>query len=170
MSNSNSRGSRSPKQSGAMLSPPIGVEARVRERGCATPLCRRYSGQSRMTPILVVEHLVVVELPFEVGLVTKPDPIQILAPDGSDQPLDESVRTWGAGNGLDLIDFEHPKVRAPAMKAKQRIVVRGKMPGQSLPRDRMIEHPADLEPVEIGSRDAEAHDPTGAYVHYHMTQ
>ncbi|MFZ0247135.1 MAG: hypothetical protein WAL68_15780 [Candidatus Binatus sp.] len=53
------------------------------------------------------------------------------------------------------------------MKAKQRIVVRGKMPGQSLPRDRMIEHPADLAPVEIGSRDAEADDPTGVYVHHH---
>jgi hydroxymethylpyrimidine/phosphomethylpyrimidine kinase len=36
-----------------------------------------------VTAILVVEHLVVLELPFEVALVPKPDAIQILAPDGS---------------------------------------------------------------------------------------
>ena len=87
-----------------------------------------------MTPKL--EYLVVVELPFEVGLVPKPNPIQIFAPDGSDQSLDESVRAWSAGNGFDLIDSEHPKVRSPAMKAKQPIVVRGKPLGESLPRDR----------------------------------
>jgi len=82
-----------------------------------------------MTPILVVKYLVVFELPLEIGLVPKPDPIQILAPNGSDQPLDERMRTWRSGNGLDLIDFEYPKVCSPAMKAKERIVVRGKMPG-----------------------------------------
>jgi hypothetical protein len=53
-----------------------------------------------MTPILVVEHLVVPELPFEIGLAPKPDPIQILAPDGSDQSLDESMRTLRCGNGV----------------------------------------------------------------------
>jgi len=78
-----------------------------------------------VTAILVVERLVVLELAFEVALVPKPDPIQILAPDGSDQPLDESMQTGRCGNGLDLIDFEYPKVRSPAMKAKQRIMVRG---------------------------------------------
>jgi hypothetical protein len=37
-----------------------------------------------MTPRLVVKRFVVVELLFEVGLVPKPDPIQILTPDGAD--------------------------------------------------------------------------------------
>jgi hypothetical protein len=50
--------------------------------------------------ILVVEHLVVLELPFEIGLAPKPDPIQIRAPDGSDQSLDESIRTRRSGNGV----------------------------------------------------------------------
>ena len=53
-----------------------------------------------MTPILVVEHLVVLDLPFEIGLAPKPDRIQILAPDGSDQSLDESMRTRRCGNGV----------------------------------------------------------------------
>ena len=67
------------------------------ERGqvCATPLRRSHPRQSGMTAKLVVKHLVVLELPFEIGLVPKPNPIQIFAPDGSDQSLDESVRTWG---------------------------------------------------------------------------
>jgi hypothetical protein len=52
------------------------------------------------------------------------------------------------------------------MKAKQRIVVRGKMPGHRLARDRAIEHPADPDTVEIGRRDAEADDPTGVYIHH----
>jgi hypothetical protein len=32
---------------------------------------------------------------------------------------DESMRTGRCWNSLDLIDFEYPKVRSPAMKAKQ---------------------------------------------------
>jgi hypothetical protein len=49
---------------------------------------------------MVVEHHVVLELPFEIGLAPKPDPIQILALDGSDQSLDESMRTRRCGNGV----------------------------------------------------------------------
>jgi hypothetical protein len=51
-----------------------------------------------MTPILVVEYLVVVELPFEVGLVPKPNPIQIFAPivpiSGSTKVCERGVREW----------------------------------------------------------------------------
>jgi hypothetical protein len=49
---------------------------------------------------MFVEHHVVLELPFEIGLAPKPDPIQILALDGSDQSLDESMRTRRCGNGV----------------------------------------------------------------------
>jgi hypothetical protein len=54
----------------------------------------------------LVKPLVVVELRFEVALIPKPDPVQIFAPDGSNQSLDERMQTWVTGNGLDLIDFE----------------------------------------------------------------
>jgi hypothetical protein len=53
------------------------------------------------------------------------------------------------GNGFDLIDSEHSKVRSPAIKAKQWIVVRGKRLGESLPRDRVIEHPEDSDAIEM---------------------
>jgi hypothetical protein len=52
-----------------------------------------HSPQSGVTPILIVKPLVVVELPFQVALVPKADPIEIFAPDGSNQSLDERIRT-----------------------------------------------------------------------------
>src|SRR6516162_3958122 len=78
------------------------------------------------------------------------------------------MRTGRAGQGLDFVDFEYPKVRSPAMKTKQRIVIRRKMPGQSLPCDRVVEHPAHPDTVEIGRLDAEADDPTGVNIHHHQ--
>ena len=167
VANSDSCGGWGLKQAIAVLSPAIRVKVCGRGRECAAPLRRCRPRQSGMTTKLVVKHLVVLELSFEIALVPKPNQIQIFAPDGSDQSLDESVRTWGAGNGLDLIDFEHSKVRSPAMKAKQRIVVRGKVPGQSLPCDRPVEHPADPDTVEIGWSDSEADDSAGEYIHHH---
>ena len=47
----------------------------------------------------------------------------MLAPHRPDQSLNESMGTRSTGNGFDLIDFEYPKIRKPAMKAKQRIVI-----------------------------------------------
>ena len=90
-------------------------------RYCAAPAFT--PAQRGMTPILVVKHLVIFELPLKICLVSKPDPVQILAPDGSDQPLDERMRTGRTGNGFDLVDVQHPKVRALAMKAEQPIVI-----------------------------------------------
>src|SRR5580704_17962633 len=93
----------------------------------ATPLSWRDSGQSGVAAITVVVNLVTIELPLQIALVPKQSLIEAFAPDGPDQPLDESVRTGSAGNGLDLINLKDPKVRPPALKTKQRVVIRGKM-------------------------------------------
>ena len=82
VANSDSRGGRGLKEAIAVLSPAIRVKLCERGRGCATPLRRSHSRQSGMTAKLVVKHLVVLELPFEIALVPEPDPIQILTPDG----------------------------------------------------------------------------------------
>ena len=120
-----------------------------------------------MTAIPVVILLIAFQVALKIFLAPKQPAIEELASYGPDQSLDESMRTRRAGNGLDLVDFEYPQVRSPAMKTEQRIVVRGEMPGQSLPRDRPIEHLADSDAVEIGLRDSEADDPTGVYIHHH---
>jgi hypothetical protein len=92
-------------------------------RECTTLLRRCHAPQSGVTAILIVEGLVVLELQLEIALVPKPDPIEILTTDGSDQSLDERMRTGCSGNGLELVDFKHPQVGLPALKAEQRIVV-----------------------------------------------
>jgi hypothetical protein len=44
-------------------------------------------------------------------LVPKQSLIEIFAPDGPDQSLDESIRAGCGGNGLDLINLKDPKIR-----------------------------------------------------------
>src|SRR5208282_3125467 len=96
-------------------------------RRSPTALRRRDAGQSGVAAMSVVVNLVVVEFPFKVALVPKQSLIEVFTPYGPDQALDESVRTGCVGNGLDLINLKDPKIRQPALKTKQRIVIRGKM-------------------------------------------
>src|SRR5271163_1781886 len=125
-------------------------------RRSATALSRSDSDQSGVAAMPVVVTFVEVELPFKIALVPKQSLIEIFARDGPDQSLDESMRAGCAGNGLDFINLEDPKVRQPALKTKQRIVIRGKIFRHALSRDHAVEHPADAGTVEIGGDDAEA--------------
>ena len=83
----------------------------------------RGSGQPGVTPVLIVIGLVVLELPLKIALVPEQSLIEILALHRPDQSLNESMGTRSTRNGFDLIDFEYPKIRKPAMKAKQWIVI-----------------------------------------------
>jgi len=125
----------------------------------ATALGRSDSGQSGVAAMTVVVNLVAIELPFEIALVPKQSLIEVFAPDGPNQPLDEGMRPGCAGNRLDLINLKYSKVRHPALKAKQRIVIRGEMFRQAPSRDRAVEHPAHAGSVEIGGGDPKADDP-----------
>ena len=120
-----------------------------------------------MTTMLIVVSLVRLELPLEIALAPEPDPVRVLAADGSDQSLHKGMRTRRTGDGLDLFDLEQPQIRSPAMRAEQGIVVGGKVPGRRLARDRAIEHPADADAVEIGRGNPKTDDPTGEDVHHH---
>jgi hypothetical protein len=68
----------------------------------AVALSRRASDQSGVAAILVVINFVAIELPFQIALIPKQSLIEIFAPDGPYQPLDERMRTGCGGNGLDL--------------------------------------------------------------------
>ena len=127
-----------------------------------TALSRGDAGQSGVAAISVVVNLIAVELPFKVALVPKERVIEVFAPDGPDQSLDESVRSRCAGHRVDFINLKDPKVRPPALETKQRIVIRGKMFRHVLSRDRAVEHPADAGTVEIGGADAKADDQRAA--------
>ena len=133
----------------------------------ATALSRRDSGHSSVAAMSGVVNLVAIELAFKIALVPKESLIEIFAPYGPDQSLDERVRTRCAGNRLDLIDLKYPKVRPPALKTKQWVVIRGKIFRHTLSRDRAVEHPADAGTVEIGGSDAKADNPAREDVHHH---
>jgi hypothetical protein len=119
-------------------------------RRSTTALNRRDSGQSGVAAISVVVNLVAIELPLQIALVPKQRLIEAFAPNDPDQSLDESMRPGCARNGLDLINLKDPKVRPPALKTKQWIVIRGKMFRHTLSRDRTVEHPAHTASVRRG--------------------
>src|SRR5208337_3729189 len=123
VANSNSGGSRGLKEAVAVSAPVIRIEACGRRRKCTAPLSRREPAQSGVTAIPVVIRLVGFQLELEIALAPKQCPVEKLSPYCPDQSLHESMRAGRAGNGLDLVDLEYPKVRQPAMKPEQRIVV-----------------------------------------------
>jgi hypothetical protein len=81
-------------------------------------LSRRSSGQPGVTPASVAIGLIILKLPLKIALVPEQSLIEILALHRPDQSLHESIGTRKKGNGIDLIDFEYPKIRPSAMKAK----------------------------------------------------
>ena len=73
-------------------------------------------------------HVIVVasesgELALKIQTTPEQDVVEILSPDGADQSFDERVGAGHEGYSLDLVNFEYPQVRSPAMESEQRIVV-----------------------------------------------
>jgi len=66
--------------------------------------------------IVVARELI--ELALKIHTTPEQDVVQILSPDGADQPFDERMRAGHEGYGLDFVNFEYPQVRPPAMKSK----------------------------------------------------
>src|SRR5208337_5535928 len=78
------------------------------------PLGRREPRQSGVTAISVVIRLVGFQLVLKIALAPEQCLIEKLSPYGPYQSLNESMRTRGIRNSLDLVHFEYPKVRQPA--------------------------------------------------------
>jgi hypothetical protein len=74
--------------------------------------------------------------------------------------------TRSTGHRFDLIDLKDTKIRTPPLKAKQRIVIGGKVFRQGLLGDHAIEHPADDGTIEIRRGDPKADNTPGEYVHH----
>src|SRR5207244_11253326 len=85
------------------------------------------------------------QLPHEVGAVPEKYLIQILAPNGADQPFDERMRNRHIRKRLDLLDLEDAEVGEPTVKAKQRVVIGADICRQRLAGDRVIEHTANRD-------------------------
>jgi hypothetical protein len=116
--------------------------------------------------MLVVIGFIILELPLKITPGPKEGLIEALAPYGPDQSLNESVGTGRTGNRFNLANVKHAKIRQPAMKAKQRIMIRGEVARQCLLCDRSIEHPADRGTVEVRRGNTKADDAAAEDVHH----
>ena len=68
-----------------------------------------------VTPLVVVDGESI-QLPMEVEAVPEEGLVEIFAPKGSDQPLDERMRARHEREGLEFVDVENSHIRPPAMK------------------------------------------------------
>src|SRR4029077_16381786 len=91
--------------------------------------------------------------------------IQILAPNGADQALDERMRNWGVRNRLDLFDLEDAQVGEPTVEAKQWVMIGAEASCQGFCSDGVIEHPTNGYAVDVVSFDTKADDAAGEHVH-----
>jgi len=57
-----------------------------------------------------------IQLAMQVEAVPEEGVVEVLAPKGSDQPLDKRMRPRHEGNALEFLDVENSQIRTPAMK------------------------------------------------------
>jgi hypothetical protein len=67
------------------------------------------------TPLVVIGGESI-QLPMEVEAVPEEGLVEILAPKGSDEPLDERMRARHEGDRLDFLDVENSQISSPTMK------------------------------------------------------
>jgi hypothetical protein len=121
-----------------------------------------------MSSVAIVVMLEIDELGFQVGCTPKQHSIEVLAPDGADQPLDEGVRERDVGNGLDFGHFQDPKVGLPLMESIQGIMIGAELFRQAVPANRSLEHLAQRRAVDDAAVDAEANDTPAKLIHHHQ--
>ena len=96
----------------------------------ATSLERRPTTQSGVNAPLVIIGGESIQLAMQVEAVPEEALVEILAPKGSDQPLDERMRARHKGDRLKFLDVEDAQIRPPAMKAEQWIMIRTEALGE----------------------------------------
>ncbi|MDB6090032.1 MAG: hypothetical protein JWN85_2816, partial [Gammaproteobacteria bacterium] len=106
-----------------------------------------------------------IQLAMQVEAVPEEALVEILAPKGSDQPLDERMRARHKGDRLKFLDVEDAQIRPPAMKAEQWIMIGTEALGKGLSAPGLVEHAADADAVDMRGFDTESDDPTRKDVH-----
>jgi hypothetical protein len=111
------------KEAGTVGSPSELLKIRGVECTCGVPLERRPTTQSGVNAPLVIIGGESIQLAMQVEAVPEEALLEILAPKGSDQPLDERMRARHKGDRLKFLDVEDAQIRPPAMKAEQGIMI-----------------------------------------------
>lgn len=118
-----------------------------------------------MRTLSIVVVLETRQLFLQVSWVPKRYAIKILAPDRPDQPFDEWVGHWHIRHCLDLLDFEDPKICFPALKLKERVVIRTQIGGRCCSFDDPAEHQADSRAIDGSPVHGESNDSSCTLVH-----
>jgi hypothetical protein len=140
---------------------------KVRRLPCSrvTLLEGRPTTQSGVDPPLVLVGGESIQLAMKVEAVPEENLVEILAPKGSDEPLDERMRARDEGDGLEFLDVENSQIRPPAMKPEERVVVGTEAPGKWLAAPRVVEHAADADAVDMRRFNSEPDNTTREDVH-----
>src|ERR1700687_202488 len=92
--------------------------------------------------------------------------VEILSPDGADQPFDERVRAGHERDGFVFFNLEYPQIRSPAMESEQRIVVGTQMLRERLAGYCLVEHATDRHAIDVRRLDTEANDAAREVIHH----
>src|SRR5258708_209273 len=69
-------------------------------------------------------------------------------------------------NRLDFRHLEYSKIGLPLVESIQRIMIRAEIFGQTLPANRLMEHPAQRHPIDDAAVDAKPNQATRTLVHH----
>jgi len=91
---------------------------KIRRLACAraASLEGRPTTQAGVHPPLVVVGGESIQLTMKVEAIPEEGLVEILAPKGSDEPLDERMRARREGDRLEFLDVQYSQIRSPAMK------------------------------------------------------
>ena len=96
--------------------------------------------QRLMYPIPVVVLPEVHEFSLKVLSIPKEDLIKVFTANGSDESLDEGMRTGCIRNAFDFVDTQDAEIRLPALVPEQRVIVRTEVAWDALGRNGLVEH------------------------------
>ena len=69
------------------------------------------------------------------------------------------------GDGLDLGYFENAEIGLPTVKSIEGVVIRAKVFGQWHPTNRLVEHPAKRDAIDVAGMDGKAYDAASPVIH-----
>src|SRR5579862_6794363 len=116
------------------------------------------------TPIVIDAKRL--QLSLQIQRIPEVYSVEIFSANGTDQSFHKRMRNRHIGNRFDLLDFEHAKVREPAMKLEQRIVISADVLRQQLASDGAIEHSTHGDAIDVGALDAKADDAAGKNIYH----
>ena len=99
------------------------MEIRRSACSCAMSLERRPTAEPGVNAPFIVIGGESIQLAMQVEAVPEEGMVEILAPKGSDEPLDERMRARHERNRLEFLNSEDAQIRPPAMKAEQGVMI-----------------------------------------------